>query len=158
MGRRKDQAQFNMRLDRTLLKRLQVAAKNQDRSLNSEMVHRLEQSFAQGTVAQLNATARAFLDLAAQQLISEKRPAEASEVLRKLTVEQRMRGKLNETNEERQARWLAMAQDIRIKADANDARGAHDMAARGREWADELERDAGALRDKKPRRAAAAPG
>ena len=75
-------------------------------------------------------------------------------MLRKLTVEQRMRGKLNETNEERQARWLAMAQDIRIKADANDARGAHDMA----EWADELERDTGALRDKKPRRAAAAPG
>jgi Arc-like DNA binding domain len=45
MGRRKDQAQFNMRLDRPLLKRLQNAAKDQDRSLNSEMVHRLEQSF-----------------------------------------------------------------------------------------------------------------
>jgi hypothetical protein len=46
MGRRKDQAQFNMRLSKPLLKRLQNAAKDQDRSLNSEMVHRLEHSFA----------------------------------------------------------------------------------------------------------------
>jgi hypothetical protein len=48
MGRRKDQAQFNMRLSRPLLKQLQSAAKDQDRSLNSEMVHRLEQSFESG--------------------------------------------------------------------------------------------------------------
>jgi hypothetical protein len=48
MGRRKDQAQFNMRLSRPLLKQLQNAAKDQDRSLNSEMVHRLEHSFESG--------------------------------------------------------------------------------------------------------------
>jgi hypothetical protein len=86
MGRRKDQAQFNMRLDRQLLKRLQIAAKDQDRSVNSEMVHRLEQSFAQ-TVGQdqlaaltenvtklsdLHEMARAWLDLALSKLASDK--------------------------------------------------------------------------------------
>jgi hypothetical protein len=50
MGRRKDQAQFNMRLDKPLLKQLQNAAKDQDRSVNSEMVHRLEQSFTQDSI------------------------------------------------------------------------------------------------------------
>jgi hypothetical protein len=50
MGRRKDQAQFNMRLDKPLLKQLQNAAKDQDRSVNSEMVHRLEQSFTRDSI------------------------------------------------------------------------------------------------------------
>ena len=50
MGRRKDQAQFNMRLDKPLLKQLQNAAKDQDRSVNSEMVHRLEQSFTRDSL------------------------------------------------------------------------------------------------------------
>jgi hypothetical protein len=48
----------------------------------------------------------------------------------------------NETNEERRARFIAMAENMRKNAELNDARGAHDIAARGREWADELERDA----------------
>jgi hypothetical protein len=50
MARRKDQAQFNMRLDKPLLKQLQNAAKDQDRSVNSEMVHRLEQSFTRDSI------------------------------------------------------------------------------------------------------------
>jgi hypothetical protein len=75
MGRRKDQAQFNMRLSKSLLKRLQIAAKDQDRSVNSEMVHRLEQSF-QASATQLNAMAQAFLDLAANKVASEKLASE----------------------------------------------------------------------------------
>jgi Arc-like DNA binding domain len=47
MARRKtDMVQFKVRLREDLRKRLEIAAKNQDRSLNSEMVHRLEHSFA----------------------------------------------------------------------------------------------------------------
>jgi len=75
MGRRKDQAQFNMRLSKSLLKRLQIAAKDQDRSVNSEMVHRLEQSF-QASATHLNAMAQAFLDLAVNKVASEKLASE----------------------------------------------------------------------------------
>jgi hypothetical protein len=46
MGRRKDEAQFNMRLGRPLLRRLQSAAKAEHRSVNSEILHRLESTFA----------------------------------------------------------------------------------------------------------------
>jgi hypothetical protein len=42
MGRRPDDAQFNLRLGRPLLKQLQTAAKTNRRSLNSEMLLRLE--------------------------------------------------------------------------------------------------------------------
>jgi hypothetical protein len=42
MGRRKDDAQFNLRLSRPLLKQLQTAANTNRRSLNSEMLLRLE--------------------------------------------------------------------------------------------------------------------
>jgi hypothetical protein len=65
MGRRRDQAQFNMRLGRPLLKRLQNAARDQDRSVNSEMVYRLEQSFAQATSHVTDdARRRALLEMA----------------------------------------------------------------------------------------------
>jgi hypothetical protein len=49
MARRKktDIVQFKLRIREVLRKRLETVAKNEERSLNSEIVDRLEQSFAQ---------------------------------------------------------------------------------------------------------------
>jgi hypothetical protein len=74
MGRRKDDAQFNMRLGKPLLKRLQNAAKDQNRSVNSEMVRRVEQSFSQSGADQINSAAQQFLDLAIEKLMSSDDP------------------------------------------------------------------------------------
>jgi len=145
-----DMIQFKVRMLEELRKRLEVSAETKRRSLNAEIVARLEQSF--GSATQLNEAAQTFIDFVTDRLASDPsnlaprvpREARTGSLLRGLmgAIEDIPGPYTNETNEERQARLLASAQDTRKAADANDARGAHDMAARAREWADELERDA----------------
>src|SRR6516164_185024 len=74
MGRRKDDAQFNVRLSRPLLKRLQNAAKDQNRSVNAEIVHRVGLSFSPGGLDQIGGVTQAFLDHAVDTLMSSDNP------------------------------------------------------------------------------------
>jgi hypothetical protein len=67
MGRRPDDAQFNLRLSRPLLKQLQTAAKTSRRSLNSEMLLRLEITFRPAIQRMLDA----YLDVAKLEQMAE---------------------------------------------------------------------------------------
>jgi hypothetical protein len=67
MGRRPDDAQFNLRLSRPLLKRLQTAAKTNRRSLNSEMLLRLEITFRPAVQRMLDT----YLDVATLERMAE---------------------------------------------------------------------------------------
>ena len=65
MAKRKktDFVQFKIRFRETLRARLETAAKGQDRSLNSEIVARLEESFTQDRYQRTEREIRALADL-----------------------------------------------------------------------------------------------
>ena len=111
-----------------LRKRLEVSAGAERRSLNAEIVARLEQSYAQtgrGNVQDRLEAVVARLDA---------------------LVGPRERGPYaNETAEQRLTRLFALAEDYRKSAERHDARGAHDMAAQTRGFAEEIQREATAL-------------
>jgi len=136
-----DYVQFKIRLRESLRKRLEDTARAKDASLNSEMVSRLEQSLTAASIRdEIQGELRKITERL-DQLIEQRRepPSYLSDLFEDIEPPG---ADSDETAEERQARWLAMAEDQRKSADADDARGAHDMAAHGREWADELERNA----------------
>jgi len=67
MARRKEDAQFNLRLSRPLLKQLQTAANTNRRSLNSEMLLRLEITLRPAVQRMLDT----YLDLANLKRMAE---------------------------------------------------------------------------------------
>jgi hypothetical protein len=67
MGRRPEDAQFNLRLGRPLLKQLQAAAKANRRSLNSELLLRLEITLRPAVQRMLDT----YLDLANVKRMAE---------------------------------------------------------------------------------------
>jgi hypothetical protein len=116
MGQRKDQAQFNMRLDRALLKQLQAAAKKEDRSVNSEMVHRLEESFSlRGKIeAELS-----FMSARIGQLIEQQKDskAELEGRMRRVEMPPEKVEALMASNKELEARLMASMNDVeKLKA------------------------------------------
>jgi hypothetical protein len=105
-----------MRLDRALLKQLQAAAKKEDRSVNSEMVHRLEESFSlRGKIeAELS-----FMSARIGQLIEQQKDSKAELEGRMWRVEmppEKVEA-LMASNKELEARLMASMNDVeKLKA------------------------------------------
>jgi hypothetical protein len=132
MAKRKhtDVVQLKLRVIESLRKKLEVAAKAEHRSLNSEIVHRLEESFAS-----------LDLSLAPHEAGAADTPEQGTGWSRLLGA----RRPYDETDERWRANLRATAEGYRRNAMRHEARGAHEKAAEALEWANKLERDAGAL-------------
>jgi hypothetical protein len=149
MAKRKntDVVQLKLRLVESLRKKLEVAARGEHRSLNSEIVHRLEESFASLDLSLAPREAGAA-DTPGRGslagLLRDKGEREAPARSRLLGA-RRLYDETDETDERWQATLRATADGYRRNAKRHEARGAHEKAAEALEWANKIERDAGAL-------------
>ena len=86
MARRKEDAQFNVRLSKPLLKRLQSAARDSNRSVNSEIVYRIGLSFSPGGLDQVGGVTQAVLDHAVDTLMSSDNPGSELSLFRRSDI------------------------------------------------------------------------
>jgi hypothetical protein len=173
MAKRKktDFVQFKIRFRESLRSRLELAAKGQERSLNSEIVARLEQSFDREGLTRIRDQAERTLTSILEQNrrreylaeLEVKRLTEAfyesnpnnkrveglGELSDPMSDEEAKRGApprarepRDETDEQRQARLRATAEGYRRNAERDETRGSTLKAARARQIADMLEREA----------------